>query len=138
MDNTYYIPLFVFGCFLTILLYLAIEAFFVDRPNAKRRVAALKRRVSERLEQALDDVRRYEAKAAQGVAGYTPGGNVAIVKIEFHDWFQGFTTGLHDSVPSAIREELDLHRYDDLLREIDPNHNPALWTQDLKVRANRW
>lgn len=138
MDNTYYIPLFVLGCFLTIVLYLAIHHFFVDRPNAKCRVAALKSRLSERLEQALDDVRRYEAKAAQGVAGYTPGGNVAIVKIEFHDWFDGFTTGLHDSAPYEIREELDLHRYDDLLCKIDPNHDPAIWAQDLHVRANRW
>ncbi|HHA2454290.1 TPA: hypothetical protein ACOEBF_001317 [Stenotrophomonas maltophilia] len=121
-----------------LVVWSATNYLVFDRPKAERTVAALKRRLSERLEQALDDVRRYESKAAQGVAGYTPGGNVAIVKIEFHDWFEGFTTGLHDSVPYAIREKLNLHTYDDMLRKIDPNHNQALWAQDLKVRANRW
>lgn len=121
-----------------LVVWSATNYLVFDRPKAERTVAALKRRLSERLEQALDDVRRYESKAAQGAAGYTPGGNVAIVKIEFHDWFEGFTTGLHDSVPYAIREKLNLHTYDDMLRKIDPNHDPALWAQDLKIRANRW
>lgn len=121
-----------------LLVYLTISHFAVNRPKAKRTVVDLKRRLSERLQEAVGDVSRYEAKAAQGVAGYNPGGNVAIVKIEFHDWFEGFSTGLHSAVPHAIREKLNLHTYDDMLRTIDPNHNPSLWSQDLKIRANRW
>ncbi|UXF78745.1 hypothetical protein K7573_20925 (plasmid) [Stenotrophomonas maltophilia] len=132
-----YLPTIV-TTIVALVVWSATNYLVFDRPKAERTVAALKRRLSERLEQALDDVRRYETKAAQGVAGYTPGGNVAIVKIEFHDWFEGFTIGLHDSVPYAIREKLNLHTYDDMLLKIDPNHDPALWAQDLKIRANRW
>lgn len=120
------------------ILVASINHFAVTLPNRRKTVEALKRRLHERLEQALDDVRRYEAKAAQGMGGYTPGGNVAIVKIEFHDWFEGFSTGLQNAVPYAIRDELNLHRYDDLLAKIDPRHDPSGWAQDLKIRANRW